>query len=99
MIYLYESHTGGLYLSARDDLDTDYCLICGDYDSKIESYDIEDLEDGFSSDAWFELLGDLKRLYDDIDFAFPPTREAWEKSLEHHKRLLIDNLKEFTLRE
>lgn len=101
-------------MSARDDLDMNYCPTCGDYDYKLASYDIENLEDakhlvyslfhiileyGFSSDAWFELLRDLKRLYDDIDFACPPTREAWEKSLEHHKRLLIDNLKENTLRE
>lgn len=110
MIYLYESHHGGLYLSARDDLDANYCPICGDCDSKMEIYDIEDIEDarhlvyslfsivleeGFSSSTWLELLSDLKRLYDDIDFDYKPSKQEWKNSIEYHKRVLLNKLEEY----
>ena len=33
MIYIYESHLGGLYISDRElSLDEAYCETCGDYD-------------------------------------------------------------------
>lgn len=110
MIYLYESHHGGLYLSARDDLDADYCPICGDCDSKMEIYDIEDLEDarmlvydlfsqviteGFGKETWYGLLDGLKKLYNDIDFGSRPTKEEWESSVDYHTRILLDKLEEY----
>lgn len=110
MIYLYESHHGGLYLSARDDLDMNYCQICGDCDWKIESYFIEDCDDakilvydlfsqviteGWSKEVWYGLLDGLKKLYEDIDFEFRPTKEGWENSIDYHKRILLEKLKEY----
>lgn len=114
MLYLYESHHGGLYLSARDDLDANYCPVCGDCDFKMETYYVENLEDarhlvynlfsvvleeGFSRSTWLELLSDLKRLYDGIDFEYKLTKQEWEDSIEYHKRILIEKLEEYIRNE
>lgn len=36
MIYIYESHLGGLYVEAKElSLDDEYCEQCGDYDNLV----------------------------------------------------------------
>ena len=77
-LYLYESHHEGLYLSLRDDLDTEVCGICGDSDRMLEEYYIDEYDD------WGEDISDTIE-----DLLFKVIKNNYSGTMFNE---LIDNL-------